>query len=399
MSNRNDIVAWRTIIEDKTIIQQYANYIKAYSDPTKTDIERKAIFDATESSLASIQGATSVGRSNKKGVPDFQFSDELLIGGFKLTQAEAKLKRTKPRDSAEEPRSKTKTEIGSSKVTGSIIQQIKEEAASELSDSYNREEIEKLLGSYTGAEISSLVKSNPELSKIFYDKSKFLQIFVQNTPSSPITAYNFIFSEAAFKSTLFNIRWRKDKKKFITSLNDTYENKLLSQLQQLPAAINAKTVENFQTGMNKLSRGDKSIKKVKTSFDNLPLTISFYTGGSIPMSTSSIKYTSKSKRVLDTTQPSIIDVTILVKSKVKQRMRRGAGKPRPPKIYERTGTFRNSIRAYFNFKQRTVDYFYEPLYQRLERSGYEVDNLVEDSIRAVIQSKFREQAQTRRIEL
>lgn len=396
MAKRNDIVAWRTIIEDKTIIQQYANYIKAYSDPTKTDTERKAIFDATESALASIQGATSVGRGNKKGVPDFQFSDELLIGGFKLTQAEAKLKRTKPRDPTKEPRSKT--EIGSSVVTGSIIQQIKE-AANEFSDSYNREEIENLLGSYTGAEISSLVKSNPELSKVFYDKSKFLQIFVQSTPTSPITAYNFVFSETAFKSALFNIRWRKDKKKFITSLNDTYENKLLSQLQQLPAAINAKTIENFQTGLNKLSRGDKSIKKVKTSFDNLPLTISFYTGGSIPMSTSSIKYISKPKRVLDTTQPSIIDVTILVKSKVKQRMRRGAGKPRPPKIYERTGTFRNSIRAYFNFKQRTVDYFYEPLYQRLERSGYEVDNLVEDSIRAVIQSKFREQAQTRRIEL
>jgi hypothetical protein len=396
MSKRNDIVAWRTVIEDKTIIQQYANYIKAYSDPTKTDTERKAIFDATESALASIQGATSVGKGNKKGVPDFQFSDELLIGGFKLTQAEAKLKRTKPRDSDKKPRSKT--EIGSSVVTGSVIQQIKE-AAIDLSDSYDREEIEKLLGSYTGAEISSLVKSNPELSKIFYEKSKFLQIFVQNTPSSPITAYNFVFSEAAFKSALFNIKWRKDKKKFITSLNNTYENKLLNQLQQLPAAINAKTIENFQTGLNKLSRGDKSIKKVKTSFDNLPLTISFYTGGSIPMSTSSIKYTSKPKRVLDTTQPSIIDVTILVKSKVKQRMRRGAGKPRPPKIYERTGTFRNSIRAYFNFKQRTVDYFYEPLYQRLERSGYEVDNLVEDSIRAVIQSKFREQAQTRRIEL
>ena len=71
-------------------------------------------------------------------------------------------------------------------------------------------------------------------------------------------------------------------------------------------------------------------------------------------------------------------------------MRRGAGRPRPPKIYERTGDFRSSIQAIANLRANTIEYFYNPDYESLERYGYEINNLVEGSIRAVAQAQFNQ---------
>jgi hypothetical protein len=406
----SDIVSWKTTISNPKLINLYASYVNAYADPTVDEKTRKAKFEIAESSLGRIQGARPVGKSNAKGIPDFQFSNSMLIDAFSslgvgvITQAEAKLKRSRPKPISTRPDAKSKTskagtEIGSSVVVGSLIQQLESAA----STTYNRQEIEELLGGYSSDEIKQIIMTNPELSSVFYNKSKFLQIFVQDSPKSPITAYNFIFSEAAFKSAIFNIKWRKDKKKFVTALSSTYENKLLNQLENLSSAIDLNTRKKFMSDINKLARGELGKKITGSTFANTGLTISFYTGGSIPMSESSIAYTEKiamkPKEVEPVPSDSIVDITLAVKNKVKQRMRRGAGKPRPTKIYERTGAFRGSIRASFSAKQRTVDYFYEPYYQRLERSGYEITNLVEDSIRSVVQRKFKEQVTTRRINL
>ncbi len=85
---------------------------------------------------------------------------------------------------------------------------------------------------------------------------------------------------------------------------------------------------------------------------------------------------------------SIIDITALVRGRTRLKMRRGAGNPTPPNIYERSGTFRGSIEAVANMNTRMIDYFYLPYYDSLERYGYQIDNLVERSIRDIAKERL-----------
>lgn len=89
--------------------------------------------------------------------------------------------------------------------------------------------------------------------------------------------------------------------------------------------------------------------------------------------------------------PPIIDITTLVQGRTKLRMRRGSGEPYPPKIYERTGTFRGSIEAYADFRTNTLNYYYAPYYDSLEKYGYQIQDLVEGSIRSITQQYFNRQ--------
>jgi hypothetical protein len=204
----------------------------------------------------------------------------------------------------------------------------------------------------------------------------------------------FAYPQSILNQALAEVSKRSDFKEAYTDFNSNFEKIVQKRLNELSTDPQA---------LLKLQRLfamiDTQLKTQSVSFDinYVKGSVLAYSGRAQILTRPFIAPEVEREERIE--KESVIDVTILVKAKVKQRMRRGAGKPRPPKIYERTGAFRNSIRAFFNFKQRTVDYFYEPIYQRLERSGYEVNNLVEDSIRSVIQAKYRQQTQTRRIEL
>lgn len=97
------------------------------------------------------------------------------------------------------------------------------------------------------------------------------------------------------------------------------------------------------------------------------------------------------RRDMDPDIPVIMDITTLVQGRTRLRMRRGSGEPYPSKIYERSGTFRQSIEAYADFRTNIVNYFYAPYYDSLERYGYEIQDLVEGSIRSVTQQRFNRQ--------
>ena len=75
----SDIVSWKTTISNPKLINMYASYVNAYADPTIDEKTRKAKFEIAESSLGRVQGARPVGKSNAKGIPDFQFSNSMLI--------------------------------------------------------------------------------------------------------------------------------------------------------------------------------------------------------------------------------------------------------------------------------------------------------------------------------
>lgn len=204
----------------------------------------------------------------------------------------------------------------------------------------------------------------------------------------------FAYPQGVLNQALAEVSRRSDFKQAYSDFSSNFEEIIQKRLQELTTDPQA---------LIKLQRLFTLLEK-QLNTQNISFDINYVKGSVLAYAGRAEVYTKPFKapeveQEERIEKESAIDVTILVKAKVKQRMRRGAGKPRPPKIYERTGAFRNSIRAFFNFRQRTVDYFYEPIYQRLERSGYEVNNLVEDSIRSVIQSKYRQQAQTRRIEL
>jgi hypothetical protein len=371
-----DIIGWKLEINNPKLISRYASYIAAFE---KEEPDRFKKFFALEASLGRIQGAKPVGKASAKGVPDFTFTDTSIIeaisslGLGKLTQAEAKLKRG----------GTSGTEIGKSVVVPSLLSDLQYNT-SEF-DEFNRPKLEAYLSSLSPAEIKALVLSNNDLRTTFYNKSKFLQIFTR-IANGPIVAYNFLFSFDAFKSDLFKITWRKDKKYFSTALTDSYEKALISELSSTAPAIAAKNRQELIQEFKKLPAAlsaTAAIPKSKALL-NLNLKLSFFTGGSIPMSTARINYGKKEK----TETVSLIDLTIAVRGRARLRMRRGSRDPYPPKIFERSGAFRRSIEAYANLKTGIINYFYEPYYSRLEKYGYEIDDLVTGSIRTIAQDRF-----------
>jgi hypothetical protein len=110
-----------------------------------------------------------------------------------------------------------------------------------------------------------------------------------------------------------------------------------------------------------------------------------YAKGSVIASSINISYPKAKK---EPSQLSIIDITTLVRGRTRLKMRRGQGNPTPPNIYERSGTFRSSIEAVANMNSRIIDYFYLPYYSSLEKYGYQVDDLVERSIRDIAKERL-----------
>jgi hypothetical protein len=100
---------------------------------------------------------------------------------------------------------------------------------------------------------------------------------------------------------------------------------------------------------------------------------------------------SKKQKAKIDSMPTVIDISALVQGRTRLKMRRGSGEPRPKKIYERSGTFRQSIEAYADFRDETIRYFYEPYYDSLERYGYQIEDLVEGSIRSIARQYFNKQ--------
>jgi hypothetical protein len=64
------------------------------------------------------------------------------------------------------------------------------------------------------------------------------------------------------------------------------------------------------------------------------------------------------------------------------------GEPEPPDIKERSGRFRQSVDVTANYRTKTIQYTYNPLYRSLEHYGYRPELQVERSIRQVAQDLY-----------
>lgn len=174
----------------------------------------------------------------------------------------------------------------------------------------------------------------------------------------------------------------------ISEYDSKFENYIDNLLENLPN--NAQKIAYFSNLINNIEKRLKN-KSFTVEVINVKGSVMAYIG--------QVQVSNKRKLLREKTeQPtqSIVRLTELVQGRVRLKMRRGDGVARPSKIYERTGTFRSSIDVYADFRNRQIDYFYLPYYDSLEEYGYEINNLVTESIRAIMQERYSTQFGLRR---
>lgn len=224
-----------------------------------------------------------------------------------------------------------------------------------------------------------------------YQKSKNLTIFSKTAGS--LQAYNIFFPRSKFKTPIFGVSVSDRTIKY--ELQTSFEKQIVSRLKTLvPKDINKQNEKEQLELQKSLVSNLRVAGKKKTSIiygrgkqrTEDKIDIIYYTTNSMPMSKGIIRGGKKLK-VADE-GPSLIDISVAVRNRTRLRMRRGDREPYPPKIFERSGDFRSSIEAVANLQSNMIEYFYTPYYDRLERYGYEINDLVEGSIRAIAQSKF-----------
>lgn len=111
------------------------------------------------------------------------------------------------------------------------------------------------------------------------------------------------------------------------------------------------------------------------------------------MSSATLNITGKSKKVRTVNKPtpqkfiSSAQWTYLVQKRLGDSML-SFGEPEPPDIKERSGRFRRSVDVTANYRTKTIQYNYNPLYRSLEHYGYHPELQVERSIRQVAQDLY-----------
>ncbi len=228
-----------------------------------------------------------------------------------------------------------------------------------------------------------------------YNKSKNLTIFSKTAGS--LQAYNIYFPRSKFKTPIFGVNVRDRTIKY--QVQTAFEKSIVKKLNSAATVGINKQIEKEQLSLQNSLASRLKVARTKTTSITFGrgtntkkenINIIYYTTNSMPVSSAKIiggkKLTYKPVQEL-----SLIDITVAVRGRTRLRMRRGVGNPRPPKIYERSGTFRASIEAVADIRQRRINYFYLPYYDSLEAYGYEINDLVEGSIRAISQKLFGQQ--------
>lgn len=194
----------------------------------------------------------------------------------------------------------------------------------------------------------------------------------------------FVYPKTIIQEALNNVSKSPKVKQAIKNYNTNFVRIVNQDIRSIPN--NATKLQQYSNIIDSI---EKSLDKKSFAADviHVPGSIAAY------LARLQIKEKKAKDKKSVPTMPSIIDITALVQGRARLKMRRGSGEPKPPKIYERSGTFRASIQAYVRFKQRRVDYFYLPYYDSLEQYGYQIEDLVEGSIRSITQQYFNQEFQ------
>jgi hypothetical protein len=392
-----------TLVGNPSLLRTYEDYINAANETSRNKLQQKL-----EKSLGEqVFGAKKVA-GDPKLIPDwfvseYKMSEEIVknLGMFEIDadgqlRIEAKLQR-------KDESSATRTTIGTSKLftkaENSIVKEIiantgRKETVNINNTIYNF--LRRVGNKQTrSSDLFNYLEKNAPISvhNPAYQKSKNLVIFSKAEGS--LLAYNIFFPRSKFKTPIFGVTLGADKtlsyvlqtsfeKTLVKKLQDTYldvNNQILDEQRSLVSKLEAASSKSTSITFGDKQKGRKT--KPRETID-----IIYYTTNSMPMSKAKIKM--DKKLTYNPVQgPSLVDITVAVRGRTRLRMRRGSGNPRPPKIYERSGDFRSSIEAVADLRANTIQYFYTPYYKRLERYGYEIDELVEGSIRSIAQAQFK----------
>ena len=384
-------------ITNRQILKEYSNYINT------TDNSARAISQGKiESYFPKIYGAKRIS-GNPALVPDYYVSGESLVKNLSpfFQQEDSQLLNIEAKFATRESKSTTKTTIGG-RVTGAVLPEIRSNLGADFAS--GREDdlyayMNKVLKIKSGPELFTFMERNaPDFHKEAYNKAKNLTIFTEGSSTS-VLAYQIYFPKNKFTSNIFGVGYEASNASksltFSYFLNNSFEKNLKEAVQGTIVKSNIRDFrklqyENFKPNTSVgFGRNIGGGRKEKTE------TIDIYWAhsNSIPVANITTKLPKKYKPVQG---PSILDITMLVRGRARLKMRRGSGAPTPPKIYERSGTFRGSIEAIANTRNNTIDYFYLPYYDSLQKYGYEIEGLVTDSIRAIAQERLGRQFILRR---
>lgn len=82
-----------------------------------------------------------------------------------------------------------------------------------------------------------------------------------------------------------------------------------------------------------------------------------------------------------------VQLTQLVQQRLGKTMRK-FGAPQAPDLTERTGTFRSSVNIVANYRKGVIMYYYNPIYDSLNRYGYKPSEQVGKATREVVQTLY-----------
>ncbi len=360
---------------DKKTLDIYSSYIKATSEKARNSSQADL-----EKIMAPIFGAKRIA-GNPRLIPDFFIDPADLLPSSRIFEKqdsgriniEAKFQR-------KEAGSATSTIIGTSSFA-SVLKEIQENRKGlETTEDLFKYLESRLSGS--GSVFNWLSKNAPVFHEQAYNKAKNLTIFTKTEGS--VLAYQISFPRDKFKSGIFGANYYANKSgksfTFLYYLNNSFEKSLLEAVQKSIVKVSEDRVKdleyNYPSKPVRIEYGRKSKS-----------TIEIFTARTNSIPTANI-ITKLPEKQTSRQEPSILDITMLVRGRAKLKMRRGAGQPNPPRIHERSGTFRGSIQAVANIQANTINYFYLPYYVSLERYGYDIDELVEGSIRAIARERL-----------
>lgn len=391
-----NIIGFVTTISNQTVVDNYRKYL----ENPNIRIDDKLAYNWLEEATGKLFGGVARGGSEKL-LPDIVIEDTELINLFReklsipadeSVEIETKFKRTQVAPSSIElpvttrdiasQLSETTTSVGGSVLSEAVRKTFKK---GQLVAEVTR------LNANGGVGWFSLIKKkDPELYAAFYNKAKFLQIAYKT--GSSITALNLYTPISRFKTPPFEMNYSKGKGKLSLYFNNAFEKQLLLAFQNVKP-LELATLDQLRKDFANISFGKRV--RIKTKGSN-QITISVPTGGSIPVTKATLNVDSAEDKLAKTTgdkKPSKqafisgVQWTVLTQRRLGQTMLR-IGEPEPPQLKERSGRFRGSVRVSANYRTRTLQYLYNPLYASLKDYGYRPDLQIETAIREVAQSLY-----------
>lgn len=375
-----EFIVFRTESRDPELLKAYADVITTGPSSASS----KQVQDAIEVAFGKLfRSKPRLGSERLK--PDLILSDSSFtqiasqVLGSKVTESELKFKRGQSK--------KTKdTEIGKIRLTEEIKKAALETVgADDLNDSAVAS-----LNVNRGKQLLDAIKKTSD-GPLFYEKSKFLQI--SRMIDGKVDTLNIITPESMFDVPPFFVRYSRTEDSITLSLSSAFEKRLLGEIQNVTVLTAEDGIENLRKAFETFARIKAPIKTAKGVKE---FSVAIPTGGSIPMSKAIVNRKRKAQRG----EPvgrfiSRVQLTALVKKRVADKMPRGPrrGPPLSDDVLTfRTGRFVRSINiALLNYKKSIINYFYDPLYRVHEDSDRDPRELVENSIREVVQRRFARQ--------